>query len=167
MPTYTITKQDAVLAGEITFAPNKSISSRDLVIQAIKNSKFDIKSVSEKDAEKVIDKSIRKGKVALDTGDPEKAIRFLGAFIAYFGGEWIITGTKEMKERPVADVIDFLNKQGHNIKYLEREGFPPLKIIGKGLNGPILRVDASICSQFISTSLLISQKLSHDEVIDL
>lgn len=167
MPTYTITKQDAVLAGEITFAPNKSISSRDLVIQAIKNSKFDIKSVSEKDADKVIDKSIRKGKVALDTGDPEKAIRFLGAFIAYFGGEWIITGTKEMKERPVADVIDFLNKQGHNIKYLEREGFPPLKIIGKGLNGPILRVDASICSQFISTSLLISQKLSHDEVIDL
>lgn len=167
MLTYTITKKDASLSGEITFAPTKSISSRNLVIQAIKNSKFDIKSVSEKDAEKVIDKSIRKGKVALDTGNPEKAIRFLGAFLAYFGGEWIITGSREMKKRPVADVIDFLNKNGHNIKYLEREGFPPLKIIGKGLGGPILRVDASICSQFISTSLLISQTLSHDEVIDL
>lgn len=167
MLTYTITKKGTSLSGDITLSPSKSISSRNLVIEAIKNAKFNIDAVTEKDADKIIDKLLRKGKVALDEGDPAKAIRFLGAFILYFGGEWIVTGSKEMKKRPIADVIDFLNKKGHNIKYLEREGFPPLKIIGKALHGRISRVDASICSQFISTSLLISQTLSRDEVIDL
>ncbi len=167
MLTNTISKKDASISGEISLAPSKNISSRNLVIQAIKNSRFDINSLSPKDAEKVIDQSVRKGKVALDKGDPAKAIRFLGAFLAYFGGEWIITGSKEMKKRPVADVIGLLSKQGHNIKYLEREGFPPLKIIGKALHGRISRIDASICSQFISASLSISQTLSHDEVVDL
>ncbi len=167
MLTYTIYKKDGKLSGEISLAPSKSITNRNLVIKALKSSKFDMKTISEKDAARLIDKSLRKGKVALDKGEPAKAIRFLGAFLAYFKGEWIITGSKEMKKRPVGDVIEILRNQGYNIKYLEREGFPPLKIIAKGLKGSITRVDASICSQFISSSLLISQTLSADEMVEL
>lgn len=167
MLTYTISKKDRKLSGEISLAPSVSISKRYLLIKALKNSKFDMKTISEKDAARVIDKSLRKGKVALDKGEPAKAIRFLHAFLSFFGGEWIVTGTKEMRKRPIGDVIDILSSQGFNMKYLVREGFPPLKIIGKGFKGRITRVDAAICSQFISTSLLISQTLPADDVVEL
>jgi len=167
MLTYTISKPDNSVSGEITLTPSKSISNRNIVISALKSSTFDIKTISEKDAAKIIDKSIRQGEVALDQGDPAKAIRFLRAFISYFGGEWIITGSSEMKKRPVGDVIEILRNEGLNINYLEREGFPPLKIIGKGFKENITRVDADICSQIISVSLLISQVLPSEQVVEL
>jgi 3-phosphoshikimate 1-carboxyvinyltransferase len=167
MLTYTISKKDRKLSGEISLPPSVSISKRNLLIKALKNAKFDMKTISEKDAARVIDKSLRKGRVALDEGEPAKAIRFLRAFLAYFKGEWIVTGTEEMHKRPIGDVIDMLSNQGFNIKYLIREGFPPLKIIGKGFKGSITRVDSTICSQFISTTLLMSHSLPADEVVEL
>lgn len=166
MQVYTISKPDSKLFGEITLSPSKSISNRDIVIRALQNAKFDAKSISEKDAAKVINKDIREGEVSLDRGEPAKAIRFLRAFLAYFKGDWIVTGSAEMRKRPVGDIIDFLHNQGINVKYIERDGFPPLKIIGKGIKGNIIRIDTSICSQFINTSLLISSSVSADDVVE-
>jgi 3-phosphoshikimate 1-carboxyvinyltransferase len=167
MQTYTISKGDRNLSAEITLNPSKSISKRNIFIRVLKDSRLNLKSLSEKDASNLIDQSIRKGNVALDQGDPAKAIRFLGSFFAYFKGEWIITGSDEMKKRPVGDVIEMLQSKGHNIKYLERDGFPALKIIGKGFKGKITRIDATICSQFISANLLISQTLPTEDMIAL
>ncbi len=167
MLSYIISKKDRALSGEITLAPSKSINNRLLIIKAIKSAKFDIKSISEKDAAKLVDKALRKGKVSLHQGEPAKAIRFLRAFFYYFGGEWIITGSAEMKKRPIGDVIEILRNQGFNIRYLERDGFPPLKIIAKGLRGSITRIDSEICSQFITASFQISQSLPADEAIEL
>lgn len=167
MQVYSLTKADCNLHGTICLSPSKSISNRDIEIRALKNSKFDIKAVSEKDAAKVFADEIRKGQIPLEAGEPAKAIRLLRAFLLYFKGDWIVTGSAEMRKRPVGDVIDMLQKQGINIKYIERDGFPPLKIIGKAIKGNIIRVDAEICSQFITTSLLISSNLSSDEVVEL
>lgn len=167
METYTLSKPKSDLRGTVTLSPSKNISNRDITINALKNSKFDIESVSGKDAVKVFDKGIRKGDLNLNTGQPAKAIRLMRAFLMYFKGDWIVTGSAEMHKRPVGDVIDLLQKQGINIKYIIREEFPPLKIIGKGIKGPITRVDAVICSQYISTSLLISPTLSSDEAVEL
>ncbi|NHB70046.1 3-phosphoshikimate 1-carboxyvinyltransferase [Perlabentimonas gracilis] len=166
MQIYTVSKPDSELFGSISLSPSKNISNRDIVIRALKNAKFDIKSISEKDAAKVFAEEIRKGEVPLEAGDPAKAIRLLRAFLSFFKGDWIVTGSAEMHKRPVGDVIDMLQKQGINIKYIEREGFPPLKIIGKAIKGNIIRVDAIICSQFITTSLLLSPSLSSDDVVE-
>lgn len=167
MQTHTLSKKDKKLSGEISLTSSVSVSKRNLLIKALKNSKLDMQSISKKDADKLIDKSLRKGKISLDAGDPAKAIRFLGAFLSYFKSDWIITGTAEMHKRPIGDVIDKLRAQGFNVKYLIREGFPPLKVIGKGFKGNITRVDSTICSQFISTTLVISQSLPANEVEEL
>jgi 3-phosphoshikimate 1-carboxyvinyltransferase len=167
MQTYTISKKDKILSTELTLNPSKSISKRNIFIRVLKDSKLNLKTITEKDASNLIDQSIRKGKVALDIGNPAKAIRFLGAFFSYFNGEWIITGSDEMKKRPVGDVIELLQRDGHNIKYLERDGFPALKIIGKGFKGKITRIDATICSQFLSANLLISQTLPTEDMVAL
>jgi len=38
-----------------------------------------------------------------------------------------------MKERPIRDLVDALNQIGADISYLEKEGYPPLKICGRKL----------------------------------
>jgi 3-phosphoshikimate 1-carboxyvinyltransferase len=167
MLSYSITAKGRKLSGEVSLAPSKSISNRSIVVMALKNSKLDIKSISEKDAAKLFDKSMSKGKVSFEKGQPALAIRFLRAFLAYFDGEWIITGSADMHKRPICDVIKKLSEEGINIKYLQRDGFPPLKVIGKGLKGSINRVDATICSQFVTVSMLISPTCSTDEVVKL
>lgn len=167
MQTYTITKKDTPVSGEIVLAPNKSVSKRRLFIQAIKNSKAIPREVSEKEKGELFVKELNKAELETQTAQALRALRFLRAFLSYFGGEWIITGAKEMRDTPVTQVIGYLQKHGQNIRFEEREGFPPLKLIGKSLQGDILGVDASISSQYISASLHVSPDLSHDQILDL
>lgn len=167
MQTYTISKRDTPVSGEIVLAPNKSISKRRLFIQAIKSSKTIPRDALEKEKGELFIKEFNEAELAAQTAKALRALRFLRAFLSYFGGEWIITGAKEMRETPVTQVIGYLQKHGQNIRFEEREGFPPLKLIGKSLQGDILGVDASICSQFISASLYVSPNLSHQQILDL
>lgn len=40
-------------------------------------------------------------------------------------GEWTITGSERMKNRPIALLVDALNSLGARIEYIEKEGYPP------------------------------------------
>ena len=55
-------------------------------------------------------------------------MRFLTAFLSQIVGEWVITGSERMKQRPIKVLVDALNELGARIEYMENEGFPPLKI---------------------------------------
>jgi 3-phosphoshikimate 1-carboxyvinyltransferase len=72
-----------------------------------------------------------------------------------------------MKERPIKIVVDSLIQLGANIEYLEKEGFPPIKIIGKKLVKSKVSLNANISSQFISALLLIAPKLENGLVLTL
>jgi 3-phosphoshikimate 1-carboxyvinyltransferase len=61
-----------------------------------------------------------------------------------------------MKQRPIGILVDALNNLGADISYLEKEGFPPLKIKGKKINGGKLFVDGGVSSQFLTALLLIA-----------
>ena len=60
-----------------------------------------------------------------------------------------------------------MKELGADIKYLEKEGYPPLKIKGKSIEGGKVSVDASISSQFISALLLIAPSLKQGLTITL
>ena len=47
----------------------------------------------------------------------------------------VLTGSQRMQERPIALLVDALNALGGNISYTKEEGYPPLSIIGKQLEG--------------------------------
>ena len=49
-----------------------------------------------------------------------------------------------------------MNELGAKIEYLEKEGYPPLKILGSKLQGKILELDGSVSSQYISALLMIA-----------
>jgi 3-phosphoshikimate 1-carboxyvinyltransferase len=53
-----------------------------------------------------------------------------------------------------------LNSLGADIEYLEKEGFPPLRVNGKTLSSGEVSVDTSISSQFVSALLLLAPFLN-------
>jgi 3-phosphoshikimate 1-carboxyvinyltransferase len=60
-------------------------------------------------------------------------MRFLTAFLSKVVGEWTITGSEPMKQRPIKVLVEALNSLGAKIEYVEKEGYPPLKIFGSAL----------------------------------
>jgi 3-phosphoshikimate 1-carboxyvinyltransferase len=82
-------------------------------------------------------------------------------------GEWILTGSDRMKQRPIKSLVDCLLELGADINYAGEEGFPPLKINGKQLAGGEVSIRSDISSQFISALLLIAPKLTYGLTISI
>ena len=88
------------------------------------------------------------------------AMRFMTAFLATTEhGEHVITGTERMKHRPIKVLVDALRRLGADIRYEGKEGFPPLRIKGRKLEGGELEVAGDISSQYISALLMIGPVL--------
>jgi len=83
-------------------------------------------------------------------------MRFLTAFLAKTVGEWVITGNERMKERPIKLLVDALNQLGGKIKYIEKEGYPPLRIYGSALVGGEIHMDSGVSSQYVSALMMIA-----------
>ncbi|KAI9331542.1 EPSP synthase-domain-containing protein [Zopfochytrium polystomum] len=68
----------------------------------------------------------------------------------------IVTGNARMKQRPIAHLVDALRQNGCQIEYLESQGCLPLRITpnGSGVRGGLIRLAASISSQYVSSILL-------------
>jgi 3-phosphoshikimate 1-carboxyvinyltransferase len=61
-----------------------------------------------------------------------------------------------MKQRPVKLLVDALNSLGARIEYIEKEGFPPLRIFGSVLTGGEIRMNGGVSSQYISALMMIA-----------
>ena len=95
-------------------------------------------------------------------GNAGTAMRPLCAALAASEGEFILTGEPRMKERPIGHLVDALGQLGADIKYIENEDFPPVKINGKALSGNKITIDGSISSQFLTAILMIAPLLESD-----
>jgi 3-phosphoshikimate 1-carboxyvinyltransferase len=83
------------------------------------------------------------------------------------GEEHVITGTERMKHRPIAVLVDALRRLGADITYVGEEGFPPLRIKGRKLEGGLLEVPGNISSQYVSALLMIGPMLSNGLTLHL
>ncbi|MDW6004279.1 3-phosphoshikimate 1-carboxyvinyltransferase [Vibrio mangrovi] len=95
-------------------------------------------------------------------GNAGTAMRPLAAALCLGTGEYILTGEPRMKERPIGHLVDALRQAGADIRYMENENFPPLRIRGTGLKGGTVSIDGSISSQFL-TAFLMSAPLAESE----
>ena len=82
------------------------------------------------------------------------AMRFLTAYLSNRVGEWTITGTERMQNRPIGLLVDALSKLGAHIEYTKKEGFPPLRIYGKALRGGEISLKGNVSSQYVSALLM-------------
>ncbi len=92
-------------------------------------------------------------------GNAGTAFRSLTAALAFSGGRYQLDGVARMRERPIADLVDALNRIGARISYLGVPGFPPLLIEpARSLSSDRVVVKADVSSQFLS-GLLMSAPL--------
>jgi len=61
-----------------------------------------------------------------------------------------LTGSARMQERPIGPLAVALPALGGMVEFLLKDGYPPLRVSGSLLGGPVV-IDGSMSSQFISS----------------
>ncbi|WP_421920679.1 3-phosphoshikimate 1-carboxyvinyltransferase [Marinifilum sp.] len=158
---YSISKTNKVLEGRVVLPSSKSISNRVQIINALSNSFEPIKNLSDCDDSKAMKNILLSNTNTFDVGHAGTTMRFLTAYLSKIVGEWTLTGSNRMKERPIGVLVDALNSLGAQICYLEKEGYPPLKIFGSNITGKEVELKGDTSSQYISALLLIAPTLEN------
>ena len=141
---------------------SKSISNRALIINALANGTHPLENLSDCDDTQVMLRALQaQPGETIDIMAAGTAMRFLTAYLSVTPGDRIITGTQRMKQRPIGILVDALRELGANIEYVEKEGFPPLRIQGTTLTKSHISLPGNISSQYISALLMIAPTLKN------
>ena len=155
-------KAPQVLNQTIKLPASKSISNRALIIHALSGGAILPNNLSDCDDTTVIIDALQNNPHETNIKAAGTAMRFMTAFLSVKDGEeHVLTGTERMKHRPIGVLVDALRHLGADIKYAGEEGFPPLRIKGRKLEGGLLEVPGNISSQYISALLMIGPTLKN------
>ena len=154
---YTLNFPEHKLESSIKLPSSKSISNRLLIIKAFND--FPIEGLSDCDDTQAMQKALKSSDDTIDVGAAGTTMRFVTAYFAATAQAKTITGSAEMKNRPVGDLVDALNHLGADIVYLEKKGCPPIRTSGKQLSGNSIEINGNVSSQFISALLLVAPTL--------
>ena len=152
---------------EINLPASKSISNRALILNALSYSPHEVENLSDCDDTRVMVNVFDSNSNYFDVGAAGTSMRFLTAFLAKTVGEWTITGSERMKQRPIRILVDALNQLGGKVEYIENKGFPPLKIFGSALTGGEINLNGGISSQYISALMMIAPYMQKGLKINL
>jgi 3-phosphoshikimate 1-carboxyvinyltransferase len=161
MESLKINKTGNTVNGTIQITGSKSETNRLLILQQFyKNLK--IENVSNSDDSVLMKKALSSTSTEINIGHAGTAMRFLTAYFAVKeNSEIVLTGSGRMKDRPIKILVEALTALGADIQYVEKEGFPPLKISGKKLKNSYVEIDGNVSSQYISALLLIAPALEN------
>jgi 3-phosphoshikimate 1-carboxyvinyltransferase len=162
-----ITRNPGILQASINLTASKSITNRVLIIRALTGGEFNIGNISKSNDSKILQQILSELSPEIDAQDAGTVFRFLIAYLSIQPGDFLLTGTQRMKQRPVGKLVDALNKIGANIQYADNIGYPPVRIRGRQLKGGHISIDASESSQFVSALLLIAPCLTQGFKIEL
>lgn len=141
--------------GKLNITGSKSETNRLLLLQAFIPG-FKIKNKSNSEDSKLMSAALRSKDEIINVNHAGTAMRFLTAYFSQIDGrEVLITGSKRMQERPIKILVDALNSIGADIRYDKKNGYPPLRIKGKKLEGGLITLPANISSQFISALIML------------
>ena len=118
------------ISGKVVLPSSKSICNRALVINSLAGNDSHPRNLSDCDDTRVMVKWLSERPKMVDIGAAGTAMRFSSARLAVMEGTHVITGTERMKNRPIGILVDALRSMGANIEYVEKDGFPPLRITG-------------------------------------
>lgn len=152
----------------IVLPSSKSISNRALAIGALAGSIASITNLSDCDDTEVMQRWLTERPSTVDVGAAGTSMRFSTALLAVGHGEHVITGSERMKNRPIKILVDALRRLGADISYVEKEGYPPLRIVGKGgLSCGSVSLPGNVSSQYISALMMIGPYLKDGLILTL
>ena len=157
---YQITPPSSI-NGSVNLPASKSISNRALILNALAKSAQLIDNISDSDDTNALREALADTTGTVDIGAAGTAMRFLTAYFAITPGSRVLTGSERMKKRPIKILVEALRQLGASISYAGEEGFPPLFIEGKALDGGEITINGDISSQYISALLMIAPTLKN------
>ncbi|MFT6716933.1 MAG: 3-phosphoshikimate 1-carboxyvinyltransferase, partial [Saprospiraceae bacterium] len=160
MNDISITAENKFISGNIVLTAGKSESNRALMIRALCEDNFEIENLAIAKDTETMQRLLASGGIVKDVGPAGTTMRFLTALYACTPGEYLLTGSERMKNRPIKILVDALRDMGADIEYLEKDGCPPLKITGKILSGGTVHMDGSVSSQYLSALIMVGPTLS-------
>ena len=89
-------------------------------------------------------------------GNSGTSMRLLISMAALGQGDYLLTGSQRMQERPVQALMDSLVQIGVPARSVHQNGCPPLVVTGGPVKGGDVTIDCSISSQFLSSLLLMA-----------
>ncbi|MEM9051292.1 MAG: 3-phosphoshikimate 1-carboxyvinyltransferase, partial [Bacteroidota bacterium] len=119
----------------------------------------EITNLSEAEDTVVLNAALQKDLGDLWMNDAGTASRFSIAYASVSPGIRVLKGSERLSQRPMGELINTLRSLGAEIECLEREGYLPVKIEGKELEGGEVEIDAHVSSQFISALMMIAPKM--------
>lgn len=162
------------LNASLTLPTSKSLCARALVINHLCQLPVPLVGLSDCDDTQTILQGLEAlrnsedAPLRVNIGAAGTAMRFLTAlFAATPQLDVVITGSQRMKERPIGALVSALQAAGADISYVEKEGYPPLRIRGKQLEGGTLSLPSNISSQYVSALLMIAPTMRRGLQLEL
>jgi 3-phosphoshikimate 1-carboxyvinyltransferase len=117
------------LNSSIRLSGSKSISNRLLILKEVLGLNVTLENISTSEdtqhLQKALEKIKNKASAIIDIGHAGTDMRFLTAYLASKEGEWILTGSDRMKQRPIGELVNALRSLGAFL--FRKRGFSPLK----------------------------------------
>lgn len=137
---------------------SKSESNRLLILNALSGNKLKVENLSSaRDTQNLI-KILASNEQVVNVLDAGTSMRFLTAYFCAINQHKIITGSGRMCERPIHPLVNALLDLGFDVRYADKEGFPPLEIHPTNLSQleAEVSIEGNISSQYITALLLIA-----------
>jgi 3-phosphoshikimate 1-carboxyvinyltransferase len=152
---------------KITISGSKSESNRLLILQKL-FPEILIQNLSDSDDSVHMQHALSTEDGRVDIGHAGTAMRFLTSYFAVNDGrDTVLTGSQRMQNRPIEILVNALNNLGASIDYLEKVGYPPIRIKGTKITKDKVQINGNVSSQYISSLLLIASKLENGLEIEL
>ena len=152
---------------KITISGSKSESNRLLILQKL-FPEILIQNLSDSDDSVHMQHALSTEDERVDIGHAGTAMRFLTSYFAVNDGrDTVLTGSQRMQNRPIEILVNALNNLGASIEYLEKVGYPPIRIKGTKITKDKVQINGNVSSQYISSLLLIASKLENGLEIEL
>lgn len=180
------------IKGNVVLPGSKSLTNRALLVAAQSSVPFIIDNASDSEDSAVVsrflqqlgynigvhgnewsvappaDQRVSADPVVVDLHEAGTAMRFITAFCCTCAGTFVLTGTERLCARPIAPLVQALQKAGAAITYLDKQGFLPIRMEGKSDWTPQhFSITAAQSSQFVTALLLLAPRLPLGSTIEI
>ena len=83
-------------------------------------------------------------------GNSGTSMRLLSGLAALGIGDYVLTGSDRMQERPINELLSALRELGVSAVSVNNTGCPPIRITGGSITGTRTRINCSTSSQYLS-----------------
>ncbi|MCB2207516.1 MAG: 3-phosphoshikimate 1-carboxyvinyltransferase [Bacteroidetes bacterium] len=153
--------------GKLHISGSKSISNRVLIMLALSGEETDINDFSNlseaDDTQRMVfylnlvsSCSNQNLPLVINAENAGTVMRFLASFLSVIKGDWLLTGSPRMQQRPIGILVSALQHLGAKIVFSDKTAYPPLRIKGGRISGGELEMDTSVSSQFITSLMMVA-----------